>query len=98
MNTSDLLNCSLAIAVPLALKRYEQSPERWDADKELIVSYAEVFASQGDELLFREEGVTGQLFTKLARALAWLSFQPGGVRFNGVLYEASHSSNMSKSL
>jgi hypothetical protein len=88
MNTSDLLNCSLAIAVPIAIKQYEQFPERWDADKELIVSYAEVFAGQGDELLYRKEEVSGQLFTKLARALAWLSFQPGGVRFNGVLYEA----------
>jgi hypothetical protein len=97
MNTSDLLNCSLAIAVPLATKQYEKFPERWEADKELIVSYADVFAHQVDELLFREEGVSGQLFAKLARALAWASFLPGGVRFNGVLYEAN-STNMSKSL
>ena len=97
MNTSDLLNCSLAIAVPLATKEYKQFPERWEADKELIVSYADVFAHQGDELLFYQKGVSGQLFAKLARALAWLSFLPGGVRFNGVLYEAN-STNMSKSL
>ena len=97
MNTSDLLNCSLAIAVPLAAKEYEQFPERWEADKGLIVSYADVFAHQGDELLFYQKGVSGQLFAKLARALAWLSFLPGGVRFNGVLYEAN-STNMNKSL
>jgi len=97
MNTSDLLNCSLAIAVPLATKQYEQFPEKWEADKELIVSYADVFAGQGDELLFREKGVSCQLFGKLARALAWLSFLPGGVRFNGVIYEAD-STNMNKSL
>ena len=97
MNTSDLLNCSLAIAVPLAAKEYEQFPERWEADKGLIVSYADVFAHQGDELLFYQKGVSGQLFAKLARALAWLSFLPGGVRFNGVLYEVN-STNMSKSL
>ena len=97
MNTSDLLNCSLAIAVPLATKQYEQFPEKWEADKELIVSYADVFAGQGDELLFREKGVSCQLFAKLARALAWLSFLPGGVRFNGVIYEAN-STNMNKSL
>ena len=68
MNTSDLLNCSLAIAVPLATKQYEQFPERWEADKELIVSYADVFAHQGDELLFREEGVSGQLFAKISQS------------------------------
>lgn len=97
MNTSDLLNCNLAIAVPLATKEYEQFPEKWEANRELIISYADVFASQGDELLFRQEGVSGQLFAKLARALAWLSFLPGGVRFNGVLYEAKLS-NLNKSL
>jgi hypothetical protein len=87
-STSDLLNCTLAIAVPLAVKEYQEFPEKWEADKELITSYSEVFVSQGDELLFREKGVTGPLFAKLARTLAWLSLLPDGVKFNGVLYES----------
>jgi hypothetical protein len=93
MNTGDLLNYSLAIAVPLATKEYQRFPEKWEADKELIISYADVFAGQGDELLFKQKGVSGQLFTKLARALAWLSFLPGGVKFNGVLYEANSTNH-----
>lgn len=87
-STSDLLTLTLAIAVPIAAEQYQRFPERWELDRELIISYSDVFAGQGDELLFRQEGVTGPLFAKLAHALAWLSFLPNGVKFNGVLYES----------
>ena len=96
-STSDLLNLTLAIAVPIAANKYQEAPWQWELDRELIMSYSDVFASQGDELLFRQKGVSGPLFAKLAHALAWLSFLPGGVTFNGVLYEAKLSS-LSKSL
>jgi hypothetical protein len=89
MNTGDLLNCTLAIAVPLVVEEYQSTPYRWESDREKIMGYAEVFCSQADELLFYQKGVSGELFCKLARTLAWLSFLPDGVRFNGVWYKTS---------
>lgn len=89
MNTGDLLNCTLAIAVPLAVDEYQRNPEKWESDREKITGHVDVFCSNGDELLFYQKGVSGELFAKLARTLAWLSFLPNGVIFNGVLYKTS---------
>lgn len=94
MITDDLLNCSLAIAIPLAAIEYQEDFDKWESDREKIMSYAEVFSHQGDELLFRQKGVSGPLFVKLARALAWLAFVPGGVNFNGVLYQKYFQCNL----
>ena len=87
MNTGDLLNYTLAIAVPLAVEEYKKTPGKWESDREDIAGNADVFCSNGDELLFYQRGVSGKLFAKLARTLAWLSFLPDGVTFNGVCYK-----------
>jgi hypothetical protein len=84
---SDVLNLTLSLAVPMEAAKYVGQPDRWESDTENIRAIGQVLASQGDELLYKQKGVTSKLFCELTKALAWSSFQPGGIRFNGYHYE-----------
>jgi hypothetical protein len=85
--TQELLNMSLAMAVPLEVSGYLEDKDRWEADTEIIRDIGQVLACQSDELIYKQPGVTSKLFCKLTKALAWSSFQPGGIQFNGYRYE-----------
>lgn len=86
-HNSLVVNLTLSLAIPLEVSRYVENMDRWEADTEIVRGYAQVLAHQGDELLFKQEGTTAKIFCVLAKSLAWSSFQPGGVRFNGYHYE-----------
>jgi hypothetical protein len=78
----ELLQTSLSVAVPLwVLDFYEQGGPT-TADIEAARAYGrDALAPHGDTLLFRsrKEGETAAMFNGLAKALAVLSFSPGGV-------------------
>ncbi len=82
-----LLSLSLAVAVANEIDDLYQSFRGWDGIPPWMVGEAIVFghilAERGDRLLFRSEreGETADMFIGLARALAIMSFAPGGVPF-----------------
>lgn len=81
--TGTVLATMLDVAVPVAIEEVRD----WDPRRRLVYAseHADVIASRGDDLIFgaRKAGETGKLFATLARCLACLAFQPGGVEFNG---------------
>lgn len=85
-----LLNLAIQASVTLyieEIKRYGYIPDS------LLTECREVgqeLASNGDNLLYasRPTGKTAKLFNRVARALAVLGFQPGGVNFLGCKWES----------
>lgn len=72
----------LELAVPIAIQ--EVIP--WGPDRRIAYcqAHAQDIASRSDVLMFGgKRGEAGKLFGILARCLACLAFQPGGVRFAG---------------
>lgn len=92
--TADLgfhpLIAHLATAVPLQIhmlvERGGPSSWEWSEAKEL----GDVLGEKGDLLLFKggKKGEAAQLFNQMAKAIAVLSFMPGGVTIFGQHYEA----------
>lgn len=79
----------LDLAVPVAIEEVRQ----WTPEQRIAYchEHADVIASQSDTLMFGgKKGEPARLFAVLARALACLAFQPGGVRnFAGRRWDAS---------
>lgn len=85
---SDIMLDMLDLAVPVAIEEVRHwTPER---RLEYCHANADIIASQSDTLMFGgKKGEPARLFAILARALACLAFQPGGVRnFAGRRWEA----------
>ena len=82
-----LLSLSLSTAVPIEIHDLYQSFRGCDGIPPWMVGEAIVFgqvlAERGDRLLYRSErkGETADMFVGLARALAIMSFVPGGAPF-----------------
>jgi hypothetical protein len=76
-----LLGTALSAAVPLQVFDFYQQGGPSMVEVEEARAFGRVLAEHGDKLLFRskKQGETAELFTRLARALAALSFQPSGV-------------------
>jgi hypothetical protein len=82
-----LLSLSLSTAVPIEIDNLYQNFRGqggilpWMVGEAVV--FGQVLAERGDRLLFRSErkGETADMFVGLARALAILSFGPGGVPF-----------------
>ena len=83
-----LLPC-LRIAVAMCIVKFQQVALCVVVDR--ARDLADVVASEAD-VLFRpgKPGQTARAFNALAEGLAALSFQPGGVRFLGMHFEAQH--------
>lgn len=80
----------LEMAVPLHIAEVR----RWTPEQRIAFcrEHAQDIASRSDVLMFgsKKKGEAAQLFNILARALACLAFQPGGVRsFMGLSWDAS---------
>lgn len=69
----------LDIAVPLALFELKERGGPTDEDIEEARKFVDELAEHGDMLLFVPDGA-GKLASKLARAIAVLAYQPGGIR------------------
>ena len=84
------LTACLAVAVPLHI----EIVRKWAPEARIAWchAHADVVASKSDDLLFgtKKKGEAAQLFNQLARTLACLAFQPGGVRdFQGLSWVAT---------
>ncbi len=92
MHSDQLLPMMLDAAVPLwVLKMREDSAL---LKKTLAESgeFSQDLAEHGDALLYRIPGKTADMFNKLARSIAALSFRPGGVKVFGRHWETKRSS------
>ena len=85
-----LLATTLLVAVPLAID--EMRP--WSTETRLaeIARCAQIIAYHGDDILYRSKkrGDTATGFAALARALAALAYQPGGITFAGQHWCVNH--------
>jgi hypothetical protein len=88
MESEQALPMFLQVTVPVRIAELAEAGGATEADVARVQGYVEDFNTDGDALLFRREGKTGELAGKLADALAVLAFQPGGVRFAGLHFEA----------
>jgi hypothetical protein len=84
----ELLQLSLSVAVPIVIEEVASwSPER-------RITYCQenvdVITGQGDNLMYKskKKGETAKVFNVLARCLACLAFQPDGVDFDGMHWDA----------
>lgn len=77
---NDFLLISLDVAVPVAIEEVRS----WTPDQRLAYchEHADTIASRSDDLMYgsKRKGEVAKLFGILARALACLAYQPGGVR------------------
>lgn len=83
-----LLSISLSAAVPLWIERVRGYSE--DRRLERARECAQVIAEKGDIIQFKskKKGETANAFNALAEGLACAAFQPGGVRFADLHFEA----------
>ena len=89
---SEVLPITLATAVPLHIERFRRSATGWPSDDDFreMESFGEVLGEKGDVLLFGgKKGEAADLFNRLARAIAIMSFCPGGVRVFNQHYDAT---------
>ena len=83
-----LLEAALSASVPLFVDELKRRPLA-----ELVSEgphLAQVIVEHGDNILYRgkKKGETATAFNALARALAIMSFMPGGVRFGSLHFES----------
>jgi hypothetical protein len=88
MKANQALPLFLQAMVPLLIAELTEAGGATDADLARVRGYVDDFNVDGDALLFRRKGKTGEMAGKLADALAVLAFQPGGVEFAGLHFEA----------
>ena len=88
--SQELLRMSLQVAVPLHAREMMRCPI--DELVALGPDLAQVIAEKGDVIQFagKKRGETAAAFNALAKALAIMSFWPGGVLFLGDRYEHRH--------
>lgn len=72
-----MLATCLDAAVPLWIERFRNLPE--DERLEMIDEVSKDFATKMEYVIHLKEGETAEAFNDLARAIALLSFCPGGV-------------------
>jgi hypothetical protein len=84
--TLALLQGSLSVAVPLWVDRIRPN---LDEERKHAPDLAQFIGEHGDIILFKsnKKGESADAFNKLARAIALLSFSPGGVTTFGLHFE-----------
>lgn len=84
-----LLPC-LELAVTIEIDHLKQIP--WAQVVKLGRAQADVIASKGDMILYRskKQGETAKAFASLAKAVAVVTFLPGGVKVFGLTFKAEH--------
>lgn len=88
MSNDDLLAISLSAAVPLWI---EELRKLTDEERLVLAREAgQIIAEKGDIIQYRskKKGETAKAFNALAKGLAICAFQPGGVNFRGMHFEA----------
>ena len=82
---SDILKIALSAAVPLRILELRSKGGPDDVDLDFARGFAHVLGEKGDILQYRgkKKGETAEIFNGLARAIAVLSFCPGGIKVFG---------------
>lgn len=89
----DTLAISLEAAVPLHLMEVRELP--FEARHKLAMEASDAIASRGDVLMYGgKKGAAAEVFNQLARGLAVLACQPGGVTFAGMHWCIDHDECM----
>lgn len=83
----ELLRIALQAAVPLHTQTLIDLP--FGVLQRITTECAQIVASKGDVLMYGGRGCA-EAFNALARGIAALSFQPGGVTFLGDHWEHEH--------
>lgn len=85
---SAALTTTLELAVSLQILEIRNTGYISDATLNDALLTSDLIASEGDTLLYGgESGKAAFLFNKIARAIAILSFQPGGFAAMGMKFE-----------
>jgi hypothetical protein len=82
----DLLSMTLQVAVAMNLHELDRIPAtlRWTQQKSWADAALGSILHEGDAILYKgTRGTTANSFNHLARAVAALAYQPGGVHFRG---------------
>jgi hypothetical protein len=91
----ELLTCTLAAAVPLRLAELDalSGETRADAIRAWRADALEQIPAHGDIILYpaKKRGETAAAFNSLARGVAVMALNPGGVQFVGQVWCAAHS-------
>jgi hypothetical protein len=94
MKAEVLLPMTLQLAVPMEIRELQQlDADQFEATRKAWAENAkpgDLAGAFSEAVLYRIEGETAPAFAHLARALAALAFAPGGVRFAGLHFEATH--------
>lgn len=79
-----LLAPALQIAVPVEIRKLRRCPDK--ERQQLASECGQVITEHGDDLLYasKKKGDTARAFNALAKGLAALAYQPGGVTFAGL--------------
>lgn len=86
--TNHPLAPTLAVAVPLEIHKLVEQGGPSDEEREAIIADGMKAMEKGDVLLYGgKKGEAAALFVQLVRAIALLSFQPGGITLFGQHYE-----------
>ena len=87
MTTEDKLKIALSAAVPLCIR--EMKKVSWEERMAMRPECAKIIGEKGADLFYmgHKPGDTARAFGAVARAIAVLSFAPGGVTAFGLHFE-----------
>lgn len=89
-----LLKSMLPMAVTMNIMDFKRLP--WSQLQEIATYASQYVAEKGDNILFKgpKKGDTAKAFNELAKGIAVASFAPGGVKFLGMHFEATHPESL----
>lgn len=84
------LSTAMGAAVPLWIMQMQEHGGPSEEDLKYAQETSSILGSEGDKLLFRgkKKGETARIFNRTAKAIAVLSFCPGGITIFGQHFEA----------
>lgn len=85
---SELLKAHLAFIVPLRIIEIRQEGREWTEHMARVRTYMPDILERGELLFHYEKGTSNRLASKVADAIAVLSFVPGGISLFGLHFES----------
>ena len=85
MNDDVLLKSSLEVAVPLWIEAFKDYD--WNELKRVMADSENVLSECAEGILYNIKGKSAKAFNALAKAIAALSFVPGGIEIFGMKFQ-----------